>query len=80
MMHEMAFDPTELRTLGIVFEETWQSFVTDRPESLITSEMRLRLASILLLLARDHQLGPPQMKATAVRLLDQEYPRFATAG
>ncbi len=25
MIHEMVFDPTELRTLGIVFDEAWES-------------------------------------------------------
>ncbi len=77
MLHETIFDPTDLRTLGMVFDETWDLLVTKHPE--FGSEMRLRLATLLIGLARDHQLGPHQMKTTALRLLDHEHPKFVSA-
>jgi hypothetical protein len=80
MIDEMVLDPKDLRILGSVYEESWRAFAAGRPASAIKPEMRLRLASTLLHLARDRQLGPHQMKATAVRLLEQEYPRLAPAG
>ena len=31
MIHEMVFDPAELRTLGAIFDETLNAFTTDLP-------------------------------------------------
>jgi hypothetical protein len=69
MLHEMGFDPPALRSLGLVFDEVWQCLVTQHPERATSPEMRLRLATVVLHLARDHQLSQEQIKATAVRLL-----------
>jgi len=73
MIDEMVFDPAELRTLGTIFDETWAAFTTDHP-AVAFEPVRLRLASMLLDLARDHQLGQDQIKATALRLLRHEEP------
>ncbi len=70
MIHETVFDPTELRTLTTAFDETWGALVTEHPE--FGSEVRLRLATVLIGLARDRQLGPDQLKSTALRLLVRE--------
>ncbi len=78
MIHETVFDPTDLKALGMVFDETWHSLVTEHPE--FGTEMRLRLATLLLGLAKDHQLGPHQLKAIAIRLMDHGYPKFVFAG
>jgi hypothetical protein len=69
MIHEMAFDPTELRTLGTVFDEAWEALKTQQEDAMSLDEMRLRLASLVLRLASDHQLGQQQIKATALRML-----------
>jgi hypothetical protein len=69
MIHEMVFDPTALRTLGLVFDEAWNCLVTERPKCATRPEMRLRLASVVLHLARDHQLGQEQIKSIALHLL-----------
>jgi len=70
MIHEMVFDPEDLRSLGMVFDELWDSLLMQHAE--FGPEMRLRLAALLLHLAGDHQLGPHQIKATALRLIVQE--------
>ena len=80
MIHEMVFDPTDLRTLGDAFDEAWDSILTKRPESAVSSELRLRLASVVLHLARDHQLGQHQIKATALRLLMHDDPALVATG
>ena len=72
MIDEMVFDPIDLRTLGLVFDETWNCFLTQRPECATSAGMRLRLASVMLHLARDRQLGQEQMRATALRLLTRD--------
>lgn len=72
MIHEMTFDPIELRNLGLVFDEAWTCLVTQRPKCATSPEIRLRLASVVLGLARDHQLGEEQIKATALRLLTRD--------
>jgi hypothetical protein len=69
MIHEMVFDPRELTDLGQVFDETWNALIAEHPAFAIRPEMRLRLASVVLHLARDHQLGRHQIKATALRLV-----------
>ena len=73
MIHDMVFDPTELRTLGIAFDEAWESLRAQR-NSTGSPELRLRLASLILRLARDHQLGQDQITATALRLLTDHDP------
>jgi predicted XRE-type DNA-binding protein len=69
MIHQMVFDPTDLRNLGAVFDDAWNSILTKHPESAECPELRLRLASLVLRLATDHQLGQEQIKATALRIL-----------
>ena len=80
MIHEMVFDPTDLSTLGLAFDEAWGSILTKRPESAASPELRLRLASVVLHLARDHQLGQDQIKATALRLLMHDDPALVATG
>ena len=69
MVHEMVFDPIDLRTLGVVFDGVWNCLLTQRPKCATSPGMRLQLASVVLHLARDRQLGQEQIKATAIRLL-----------
>jgi hypothetical protein len=59
--------PEELTQLGVVFDEVWAA-VSD-PSGQDSAELRTALASILLRLANLKQLGPEQMKATALRIL-----------
>jgi hypothetical protein len=73
MIHQMVFDPTDLRSLGAAFDEAWDSILAERPESAERTELRLRLASLILHLARDHQLDRREIKATALRLFTGDY-------
>jgi hypothetical protein len=70
MIHEMAFDPTDLTSLGNAFDEAWHSILAKHPAA--RPELRMRLASLVLHLARDHQLDKQQIKATALRLLTDD--------
>ena len=65
----MVFDPTDLRNLGAVFDDAWDSILTKHPES--QSVRSCVFGSRLWCFAwqRDHQLGQEQIKATALRIL-----------
>jgi hypothetical protein len=63
-------EPEELAELGKLFDEAWAALrATAGQES---DELRTGLASILLRLAHLRQLGPDQMKATALRIFRAE--------
>ena len=72
MSHEMVFDPTELRTVSTVFDEAWEALRIEHGDTMSLDETRLRLASLVLRLASDHQLGQQQIKATALRILNHD--------
>lgn len=57
--------PEELTQLGALFDEAW---VEVRSHASDSEADRAALAAALLRLARLKQLGPEQMKATAVRI------------
>ncbi len=59
--------PEELTQLGVVFDEVWAA-LGDAPGQ-ENAELRTTLASILLRLANLKQLGPEEMKSTALRIL-----------
>lgn len=73
MTDELVFGPIELKTLGMIFDQTWEDFAARHPASAQESK-RFRLASLLLRLARDSQFGPEQIKSTALRLLVHDDP------
>jgi hypothetical protein len=59
--------PEELTQLGVVFDEAWASVSGTASEG--NAELRTALASIVLRLAHlRQQLGPDQIKATALRI------------
>lgn len=62
-------EPEELTQLGAVFDEAWAAVSATAVDS---AEQRTTLASILLRLAHLRQLGPDQMKATAIRIFRSE--------
>lgn len=74
--HEI-IEPEELIQLGAVFDETWAALRASASE---TEENRAALAAIVLRLAYLSQLGPDQMKATAIRLFRAETPVARGAG
>ena len=80
MIHEMVFDPTELRTVGTVFDEAWEALRTQHENAMSLDEIRLRLASLVLRLASDRQLGQQQIKATALRMLTHDDLAFVPTG
>lgn len=62
-------EPEELSQLGVVFEDAWAAVRASAGDS---DEHRATLATILLRLAHLSQLGPNQMKATAIRMFGSE--------
>ena len=72
-----SFEPDELRMLGEVFDQVWAIVALDfgaDPDEIEAA--RMRLATIILDLAKDGQLGSHQISGTATRLIRQ----FATQG
>ena len=63
-------EPEELARLGKVFDEAWASVSPTAGGG--GAEQRTILASILLRLANLRQLGPEQLKATALRIFQSE--------
>ena len=63
-------EPEELAQLGQVFDEAWAAVGATAGEG--RADQRAILASILLRLADLRQLGPDQMKATALRIFRSE--------
>jgi hypothetical protein len=63
-------EPEELTQLGVVFDETWAAIKASTGDGSV--ELRTALACTLLQLAHLRQLGPDQMKATALRLFRAE--------
>jgi hypothetical protein len=59
-------EPEELAQLGAVFDEAWAAVSDTAGEG--NAELRTALASIVLQLAHLRQLGPDQIKATALRI------------
>lgn len=60
-------EPDDLALLGTVFDEAWAELGSLEAGD-ISADERTRLAGILLRLAHLKQLGPDQMKATALRI------------
>ena len=70
LIDNASFAPEALKILGEVFDAVWASvapdFGDDRQE---IETARIRLATIVLELAKDGQLGPHQIARTARRLI-----------
>ena len=65
-----SYDPSELKALIQVFDEVWASLAADgfgRAGRMVAQ--RNRLASIVLALSHDRQLGASQIARTAGRLM-----------
>ena len=73
-----SFSPATLKMLGAVFDTVWASVATDFGDPDEIETVRMRLAAIILDLARDGQLGPHQIARTAARLIRQ-LPTVATS-
>jgi hypothetical protein len=72
MISNASFLPATLKMLGEVFDRVWASVAHqfgDDPAEIETG--RIQLATIVLELARDGQLGPMQITQTASRLIRQ---------
>ena len=64
------------RFLAGIFDDVWAGVATDFGADRNTIEMgRIRLATLILELAPDGQLGPDQITRTANRLIRQRLPR-----
>jgi hypothetical protein len=74
MIESATFDPDTLNTLRRAFDEAWAVVAGDywnNPQS--KEDARACLASIMIGLAKDGQLGTDQLKKTAIRLMRQAY-------
>ena len=66
------FQPDAVKMLAGLFDDVWAGAAPDFGAEPNTIEMgRMRLATIILELARDGQLGPDQITRTADRLIRQ---------
>ena len=68
----IVFAPDNLRMLREVFDAAWACVAADfgdHPDRIEAT--RIRLATIILELAEDGQLGPDQITRTALRLIRQ---------
>jgi hypothetical protein len=68
--------PESLKMLGQLFDEVWASVAADfgdDPDEIETA--RIQLATIILDLARDGELGPLQITATAAGLIREKLPQ-----
>jgi membrane-associated phospholipid phosphatase len=63
-------EPEELAQLGKMFDEAWAAVGATAAEG--RADQRAILAAILLRLANLRQLGPEQLKATALRIFRSE--------
>jgi hypothetical protein len=71
----IVFEPDNLKELGEIFDQVWAYAAIDfgdHPEQIETA--RIRLATIILDLAKDGQLGRHQITRTALRLIYQARP------
>ena len=68
MIESATFDPEALKILGQVFDAVWAEIAAEFEEQEVAGA-RVRLAIIVLDLARDGQLGPHQIAQTAQRLI-----------
>jgi hypothetical protein len=68
----IVFKPDSLRMLGEIFDQVWASASPEFEDHLDRIEdARIRLATIVLELAKDGQLGRHQILRTASRLIRQ---------
>lgn len=68
--------PEALKMLGQLYDEVWASVAADfgdDPDEIETAQ--IRLATIILDLARDGELGPLQITATAAGLIREKVPQ-----
>jgi hypothetical protein len=64
------FEPGKLRKLGEIFGQVWARLSPEYEDQLERIEdARIRLATIILELAKDGQVGPHQITARASRLI-----------
>lgn len=63
-------EPEELAELGVAFDQAWA--VVSTTAGAENAELRTTLASIVLRLAHLRQLGPDQIKASALRIFKCE--------
>jgi hypothetical protein len=68
------FDPADLKCLRDVFDEVWTSIAPNyRKDAATAGAAQQKLATIILDLAKDGQLGPLQITRTAGRLMREDF-------
>jgi hypothetical protein len=74
LIEDATFGPDRLKEIGRAFDETWTEIAGSFGNDAQTIEgVRLRLATIVLALAKDGRLDRDQLKLLAMRALRQEY-------
>jgi hypothetical protein len=75
LINNASFLPDTLTMLGEVFDHVWATVAPDfGDDPNDVEEARIRLATIVLELAEDGQLGPRQIARTASRLTGRSQP------
>lgn len=68
------FEPADLKCLRDAFDEVWASIAPNyRKDAATVDAAQQKLATIILDLAKDGQLGPLQITRTAGRLMRENY-------
>ena len=71
-IYTATFEPHSVRMLGEIFDEIWADVVSEfGTDANAIVDSRIRLATIILELAKDGQLGRHQIIRTASRLIRQ---------
>ena len=77
MLGSATFDPATLRTVYKAFDDAWEIVapqVSKRPEAIEAA--RLKLAEIVISLARDGKLDAKTMTETAVQMMLADPPKY----
>ena len=78
LIRSATFDPADLKCLRDVFDEVWESIAPNyRNDAATVDVAQQKLATIILDLAKDGQLGPLQITRRAGRLMRLKYSRHS---
>jgi hypothetical protein len=74
LIGDAAFGPERLKVIGQAFDDAWEAIAGNFANDAQTVETaRLKLATIMLELAKNADLGGEQLKLAAIRRLREQY-------
>ena len=74
LIAEAAFGPKKVAALGRVFDEAWELVKADYESPMAVAAARLKLANIVLNLAKEGEEDDQRLKDRAVRILSVDNP------